>query len=180
LGQAACNGGSIGPQAGIDAEAAAYLGLGSNQGDSERLLAQAVEMVGRLPHTRVEAVSRMYRTAPVGGPEQPDYLNQVAAIATGLSPRELLAGTQGIEQALGRIRTVRWGPRTMDIDILWYYGVTVSEADLEVPHPRAGQRRFVLAPWAEIAPSVVLPGGRTVQEALEALQGQAVELLPAG
>jgi quinolinate synthase len=126
----------------------------------------------------VIATSRPYLTAAVGGPEQPDYLNQVVEIETDLEPRRLLADTQGIEDRLGRERTVRWGPRTLDIDILWYHGFTVADDDLQVPHPRMEQRRFVLEPLAEVAPSLVLPSGKTVSEALALLGDQVVKPFP--
>ena len=124
------------------------------------------------------AVSHLYLTAAVGGPEQPDYLNQVVEIETELEPRRLLAETQSIEATLGRERTVRWGPRTLDIDILWYHGFTAADGDLQVPHPRMEQRRFVLEPLAEVAPSLVLPSGKTVSEALAPLGEQVVKLFP--
>jgi len=124
------------------------------------------------------AISRMYLTAPVGGPDQPDYLNQVVGIETHLEPRRLLAETQGIEASLGRERTVMWGPRTLDIDILWYHGLTVADGDLQVPHPRMEQRRFVLEPLAEVAPFLVLPSGKTVSEALALVCEQVVKLVP--
>jgi quinolinate synthase len=126
----------------------------------------------------VTAISRPYLTAAVGGPEQSDYLNQVVEIETDLEPRRLLADTQGIEDRLGRQRTVRWGPRTLDIDILWYHGFTVADGDLQVPHPRMEQRRFVLEPLAEVAPSLVLSSGKTVSEALALVGDQVVKQFP--
>ena len=126
-----------------------------------------------LPGTEVSAASRLYVTAPVGGPPQADYLNQVVELCTNLSPPKLLAAVQGIEAALGRVRSVRWGPRTVDIDILWYHGFSAADADLEVPHPRMEERRFVLEPLAELAPGLMLPSGRTVSEALALVGTQA-------
>ncbi len=142
------------------------------------ILKRADDLWRSLPDTLVTAVSRLYRTAPVGGPEQPDYLNQVVEIETSLAPRSLLGETQRIESELGRERTVRWGPRTLDIDILWYHGFTAATGDLQVPHPRMEQRRFVLEPLAELAPHLVLPSGGTVTEALALVSEQAVELFP--
>jgi quinolinate synthase len=110
----------------------------------------------------------------MGGPEQDDYLNQVVEIETELTPRELLRAVNRIEAALGRERLVRWGPRTIDVDILWYDGSPVAEPDLEVPHPRIEERRFVLEPLAELAPDLVLPSGRTVRQALEGVGDQEV------
>ena len=151
------------------------MSLGSNQGDSEATLELAVDHIGRLPGTKVTRISRIYVTRAVGGPEQPDYLNQVVEIETALEPRRLLAETQAIETELGRVRTVRWGPRTLDVDILWYHGFAAADGDLQVPHPRMEERRFVLEPLAEIAPGLVLPSGRTVAEALALVGDQAVE-----
>ncbi|MBC7292651.1 MAG: quinolinate synthase NadA, partial [Thermoleophilia bacterium] len=153
----------------------AYLGLGSNLGDSEAVLRAAVRRLDSLPGTRVEAVSSLYRTAPVGGPSQPDFLNLVVEVETSLSPLDLLAACQRLEKAFGRRRTVRWGPRTLDIDILWYHGFTASREDLEVPHPRIEERRFVLEPLVELAPDLVLPSGRTVREALAGTREQEVK-----
>lgn len=133
-----------------------------------------------LPGTELSAVSGLYLTAPVGGPQQADYFNQVVELRTSLSPRELLAEIQQIEAALGRKRLVSWGPRTVDIDILWYHGFSAADADLEVPHPRMEERRFVLEPLAELAPGLALPSGRTVSEALALVGAQVVRPHPGG
>ena len=132
----------------------AFLGLGSNLGDREALLRQAV---GALPD--VVAVSPVYETDPVGGPPgQPPYLNIVVELATECSPRSLLELGRELERAAGRVRTERDGPRTLDVDVLLVGDLTVDEPDLVVPHPRMHQRRFVLAPLADIAPDLVDPG----------------------
>jgi len=154
-----------------------YLGLGSNLGDREGTLRRARERLAALPGTTLSAESGVYVSAPVGGPEQDDYLNQVVELRTTLSPHDLLAAIREIEVRLGRKRAVRWGPRTVDIDILWYHGLPVADADLEVPHPRMEARRFVLEPLAELAPDLVLPTGRTVAEALGRVRGQEVKPL---
>jgi quinolinate synthase len=156
-----------------------FLGLGSNQGDRETLLCRVRERLAALPRTIVSAASGLYETAPVGGPEQEDYLNQVVELRTALSPRDLLAAVQRIETDLGRERTVRWAPRTVDVDILWYHGFSAADDDLEVPHPRMEDRRFVLEPLAELAPDLVLPSGRTVREALALVGGQEARRYPA-
>ncbi len=156
------------------ATARAFIGLGSNQGESECILGRAVDMLASLPGTRVTGSSGLYRTAPIGGPEQPDFLNQVVEVETSLSPHDLLHRGLSIERALGRERTVRWGPRTVDVDILWYHGSSVVDSELEIPHPRMEERRFVLEPLAELAPELVLPSGRTVVQALALVQEQAV------
>ena len=134
----------------------------------------ARQLLAALPGTSVSAESGLYATAPIGGPEQDDYLNQVIELRTALSPHELLSAIQRIEAELGRERMVRWGPRTVDVDILWYHGLSVEEASLQVPHPRIEDRRFVLEPLAELAPDLVLPSGRTVREALDRVQAQVV------
>lgn len=128
----------------------AYLGLGSNQGDSEALLAAGIEAL-----CDVVAVSSIYRTAPVGGPSQPPFLNLVAHVRTRFDPHALLAVCQQAERAAGRVRTVRWGPRTLDVDVLLYGCQSVSSPTLTVPHPSMYERRFVLEPLAEIAPHLV-------------------------
>lgn len=130
------------------------LGLGSNLGDRRRLLAEAVDSL-----SGVVAVSPLYETAPVGGPSgQGPFLNLVVEIDSDLSARELLGVCQRLEAAAERVRTERWGPRTLDVDILWIDGVTVDEPDLEVPHPRMWSRRFVMAPLVDIAPDVAPAG----------------------
>lgn len=150
-----------------------YVGLGSNLGDSERILRRAVAMLDCLPGVTVTCESGLYRSAPVGGPAQADFLNQVVELNTDLAPQTLLDAVHAVENALGRERTVRWGPRTLDVDILWYHGAVVADEGLEVPHPRMEERRFVLEPLAEIAPRIVLPSGRTVAQALALVQEQA-------
>ncbi|MCD9624658.1 2-amino-4-hydroxy-6-hydroxymethyldihydropteridine diphosphokinase [Rhabdothermincola salaria] len=130
--------------------ARAFLGLGSNLGEQWALLREAV---GSL--TGVVAVSPVYRTEPMGGPggQQP-YLNLVVELDTALSPRELLGVCHRLESAADRVRVERWGPRTLDVDILWIEGVEIDEPDLQIPHPRMRRRRFVMAPLADIAPDV--------------------------
>ena len=157
--------------------ARAYLGLGSNLGDSKALLLRAVGKLGELPGTRVVALSDLYVTAPVGGPEQPDFLNMVVAVDTTMPPLRLLRAVQGLEDRAGRKREERWGPRTLDVDILWYHAFEATEGPLQVPHPRMEERRFVLEPLAEIAPDLVLRSGRTVREALACVREQVVTRL---
>lgn len=128
----------------------AFLGLGSNLGDREALLQEAVSSLAD-----VVAVSPVYETDPVGGPEQGAFLNLVVELDTPLDARGLLGECQRLEQAARRVREIRWGPRTLDVDVLWVDGETVSDPDLEVPHPRMWQRRFVLAPLRDLAPDLV-------------------------
>lgn len=133
------------------------LGLGSNLGDRRRYLRGAVDQLAS-EGIEVTAVSPVYETAPVGGPpDQQPYLNAVVAIDTDLSPHDLLAVCHRLEAAAERVRTVRWGPRTLDVDVLWIDDVVVDEPDLQVPHPRMAERRFVMAPLRDIAPELVPP-----------------------
>ncbi len=132
----------------------AFLGLGSNLGDRWATLREAVAV---LPD--VVAVSPVYETEPVGGPRgQPPYLNLVVELDTDRSPRELLETARALEEAAGRERDERWGPRTLDVDVLLVGELAVDEPDLVVPHPRLAERRFVLAPLADLAPDVVPAG----------------------
>jgi 2-amino-4-hydroxy-6-hydroxymethyldihydropteridine diphosphokinase len=141
----------------------AALGLGSNLGDRAEVLKSAIATISRTPNVTVAAVSPFVETDPVGGPEQPDYLNAVVVIDTSLTPEELLSLAHTCEQLAGRIRDVRWGPRTLDVDVLAYDQVARHDAALTLPHPRATQRAFVLVPWAAVDPSFVV-AGRTVGE----------------
>lgn len=128
----------------------AFLGLGTNLGDREEHLRTAVAALDDLV-----AVSPVYETDPVGGPEQGRYLNLVVELDTELDARGLLCRCGELEQAAERVRKVRWGPRTLDVDVLWVAGEQVDEPDLVVPHPRMWQRRFVLAPLRDLAPDLV-------------------------
>ena len=134
----------------------AFIGLGSNLGDRRALLRAAVERLRRAGD--VVGVSGLYETDPVGGPEgQGPYLNVVVELSTRDTPRRLLERCQALEEAAGRVRTVRWGPRTLDADVLWVEGCTLDEDDLTVPHPRLWERRFVVQPLADLAPDLVTP-----------------------
>jgi 2-amino-4-hydroxy-6-hydroxymethyldihydropteridine diphosphokinase len=132
----------------------AFLALGSNLGDREAELRRAVGAM-----TEVVAASAVYETDPVGGPEgQGPYLNMVVQLETKRSPQQLLETCRSLEAVAGRVRDVHWGPRTLDVDVIWIDGVTVTDDDLEVPHPRFRERPFVLAPLAELAPDIVPAG----------------------
>jgi dihydroneopterin aldolase/2-amino-4-hydroxy-6-hydroxymethyldihydropteridine diphosphokinase len=137
----------------------AVLALGTNLGDRTKTLRTAIADLRAVADVEVELVSPVVETDPVGGPDQPDYLNAVVLIRTGLSARELLAAAQRIETGHGRERTVRWGPRTLDIDVIRYGDLTSADPVLELPHPRAHQRGFVLAPWLAADPAAWLPVG---------------------
>jgi 2-amino-4-hydroxy-6-hydroxymethyldihydropteridine diphosphokinase len=140
-----------------------YLSLGSNLGDRAGTLRAAVARLGGLPETRVVAASAMVETPPWGKTDQPAFLNMAVALETELSPEALLAATQRIETDFGRVRGEHWGPRTLDIDLLVYEGETRDTPALRLPHPYLTQRRFVLAPLAEIAPELRV-AGKTVRE----------------
>lgn len=127
----------------------AYLGIGSNLGDRLGYLQRAVDGLAATPGIEVVAVSAVFETDPVG-PEQPDYLNAVVAVDTTLRPRALLAACQHQEAAAERVREVRWGPRTLDVDVVLYGDETVDEPDLRIPHPRWRERDFVCAPLADL------------------------------
>jgi len=132
----------------------AFLALGSNLGDRAFELRRAVAALDEMT-----AASSVYETEPVGGPDgQGPYLNMVVQLATERTPRQLLETCRALEATAQRRREVRWGPRTLDVDVLWVDGVTVDEPDLHVPHPRLWERPFVLAPLAELAPDLVAPG----------------------
>jgi 2-amino-4-hydroxy-6-hydroxymethyldihydropteridine diphosphokinase len=151
----------------------AYLALGSNLGDRARLLAGARAML-EAPDLRMVAASRVYESAPWGVVDQPRFLNQVVEVETTLSPRELLRRCHEIEARLGRVRAARWGPRTIDVDILLYDAVRVAEGDLAIPHPQLSRRPFVLIPLAELNAGLRVPGrgnatGGTIRDLLDAL-----------
>ncbi|QDW64388.1 2-amino-4-hydroxy-6-hydroxymethyldihydropteridine diphosphokinase [Oerskovia sp. KBS0722] len=134
------------------------LALGANLGDAQQTLRDAVTDLDRISGLEITDVSPLARTAAVGGPEQPDYLNAILLARTTLAPRALLHAIQGVENAHGRVRAERNGPRTLDVDLIVFGTVTEFTEDLELPHPRAHERAFVLEPWAQIAPDAVLPG----------------------
>lgn len=138
----------------------AFLGLGANLGDRLANLQRAADLLGERPGIRVVHSSRVYETDPVGGPEQPDYLNVVLQVDTDLPARGLLEACLAVEAEMGRVRAERWGPRAIDVDVLTYGEETIEEPDLVVPHPRMHERGFVLVPLAELDEDPPLPGGR--------------------
>ncbi|MCL5289902.1 MAG: 2-amino-4-hydroxy-6-hydroxymethyldihydropteridine diphosphokinase [Firmicutes bacterium] len=135
-----------------------YIGLGSNLGNREANIKKALELLHHPPAAVVKRVAPFYRTAPVGFTGQAEFLNTVAEVDTTIQPAELLRLLLSIEVELGRERTVRWGPRTIDLDLLLYGCLQINEPDLIVPHPRLHERAFVLVPLADLAPALVLPG----------------------
>ncbi len=142
------------------------LALGSNLGDSAAILQGAVDDLCAVEGLTLETVSAVYETDPVGGPDQDPYLNAVVVGRTTLTGPELLAATQAIEQAWHRVREVRWGPRTLDIDIVAMGDDVVDTDDLTVPHPRAHERAFVLVPWHDADPGARIPGRGPVADRL--------------
>lgn len=137
----------------------AYIGLGSNLDGPARQLESAFELLAKIPETSLILRSSLYRSAPFGGIEQPDFVNAVAAMLTRLSPDDMLRELQGIETARGRERgDVQWGPRVLDLDLLVYSGQLVDQVGLKIPHPGIAERNFVLLPLQEIAPDLVIPG----------------------
>lgn len=145
-----------------------FIALGSNLGDREAYLEQAVEELRAVDSIALVKESSIIETNPVGGPPQDRFLNQVVEIETTLSPDTLLAEMQRVERTLGRIRREKWGPRTIDLDILLYGNKVVCRPGLQIPHPRMHERTFVLKPLCEIAPDVLHPTiGKRVCEILE-------------
>jgi len=140
----------------------AFLGLGSNLGDRVANLQRAVGLLDARPGIRVVRTSSVYETDPVG-PPQPDYLNAVAEVRTTLAPRELLMAALEVERALGRVREERWGPRTLDVDVLTYGDERIDEPGLTVPHPRMHDRAFVMVPLSELEPGMPAEGADGVR-----------------
>lgn len=145
---------------------AAYVALGSNLDDPRAQVEHAFAALACLPNTTLQARSRLYRTAPWGYAAQPDFINAVAMLHTALTPRALLDALLAIETAAGRQRGIANGPRTLDLDLLLYGDAVIDEAGLVIPHPRLGQRAFVLLPLADIAPTLDIPGQGRVAELL--------------
>jgi 2-amino-4-hydroxy-6-hydroxymethyldihydropteridine diphosphokinase len=154
----------------------AYIAIGSNLGDRELNLLRAVAEIGRLPDSRVTALSSFYETSPVGNVNQDAFYNAVLRLSTRLDARSLLTCLQQIEnESFKRVRTVHQGPRLIDLDLLMYGNMTISEVDLIVPHPRLTERRFVLEPLNEIAPDLLHPlAGRSMRELLTSLKSDEI------
>jgi 2-amino-4-hydroxy-6-hydroxymethyldihydropteridine diphosphokinase len=155
----------------------AFIGIGSNVGDREAFVRRGVEEIGASEGITLEKVSSVYATAPIGGPPQRSFINLVVKIDTTLSPRELLDTLQGIEQKIGREPSdIRWGPRVVDLDILTLGDEKVSEPDLEIPHPRMKERRFVLIPLLEIDSDAADPWGARYADSLDEAEGDVEHL----
>jgi 2-amino-4-hydroxy-6-hydroxymethyldihydropteridine diphosphokinase len=157
----------------------AFVALGGNLGDTRTILQQALDALGMLPDTRLVAQSRFYRTPPWGLREQPAFLNAAAELDTVLGPHELLDALLRIERDAGRVRDgERWGPRTLDLDLLHMDGLALHDERLTLPHPRIAERAFVLLPLAELAPYLELSGQGTVSDLLANADAAGCEPLP--
>ncbi|MCY7301832.1 MAG: 2-amino-4-hydroxy-6-hydroxymethyldihydropteridine diphosphokinase [Thermoleophilia bacterium] len=157
----------------------AYVGLGANLGDRADTLARALELLAQQPQIEIVGVSSFRETEPVGYLDQPRFLNAAAEIETPLKPQELLAALLEVERQLGRTREgPRYGPRTVDLDLLLIEGVTIDEPGLSLPHPRLHERSFALEPLVELDPSIVVPGRGTVEQLLSGLETHATRIAP--
>lgn len=156
---------------------AVYIGLGGNLGDPITTLREALVRIAQLPGVELDAVSSAYESAPVGLEDQPPFVNAAARVLTDVPLGELLEGLLAVERQLGRVRTVRYGPRTCDLDILLAGDEVVDEPGLAVPHPRLAERRFALAPLLELGPSLTLPDGTPLSALEQQVADQAVEAL---
>lgn len=157
--------------------ARAVVALGSNLEDPQAQVRRGFDEIAALPRTKLLARSALYRTAPVGFADQPAFVNACALVETELSPKELLEGLLAIERRHGRVRDVPNGPRTLDLDIVTYGESALHEPGLTVPHPRAHERAFVLAPLLDVWPEAIIPGRGRADACLARVHGQAVERL---
>jgi 2-amino-4-hydroxy-6-hydroxymethyldihydropteridine diphosphokinase len=158
---------------------AAYVGIGSNLDDPEAQVRRAIEALASIPETRFERASRLFRTAPWGRADQPAFVNAAAEVATTLAPRALLEALLAIERAQGRHRDgTRWGPRTLDLDVLLYGDAVIDEPGLAIPHPHLAERAFVLLPLADLDPALHVPGRGRISELLRKVGAKGVEPLP--
>lgn len=155
-----------------------YIGIGSNQGNSIELIKKALKLINSVNGVKVIRVAPVYRTEPIGYAVQPWFYNTVAEVQVDISPFELLDTLLGIEKALGRVRSVRWGPRTIDLDILLFGEKRIQTPRLTVPHPRMAQRAFVMVPLAHLIPDRVIQGKRVKETAEFLLKEQKIERCP--
>lgn len=155
----------------------AYIALGANLGDPEATVRSAVDAIAVLPNTKIIAVSSLYRTAPVGLKHQPDFINAAMAVDTAYDAHGMLDALLGIEQEFGRQRSVKNAPRTLDLDLLLHGDTTSDDPTTTLPHPRMHERAFVLAPLAEIAPDLTIPGRGKVVDLLAQCADQSIERL---
>jgi 2-amino-4-hydroxy-6-hydroxymethyldihydropteridine diphosphokinase len=155
----------------------AYVAIGSNLESPRERVLEAIERMSTLEATRVVMRSRLYLTHPMGPQNQPNYVNAAAGLLTQLEPQSLLAGLLGIERSMGRDRQERWGPRVIDLDLLWMVDSAIDEPGLTVPHPGVSTRNFVLYPLADIAPTLAIPGHGNVTVLLHRAGGEGISVL---
>lgn len=158
----------------------AYIALGSNLGEPQQQLQLALQALHILPDTAVVSTSSVYRNRAIGPGEQPDFLNAVVELTTTLSAQELLRRLQAIEDQQGRLRSQRWGARTLDLDILLYGDAVVADPALTIPHPRMLERDFVVRPLLDVAPGLVMPDGKSLAEVAAGLDLQSLLLVAKG
>jgi 2-amino-4-hydroxy-6-hydroxymethyldihydropteridine diphosphokinase len=155
----------------------AYVAIGSNLNHPQARVLEAFERLAALRSSRSPVRSRLYQTRPMGPQDQPNFVNAAAGLLTQTGPRELLDELLGIEQAMGRNRQERWGPRVIDLDLVWMLGETIDEPGLTVPHPGVSMRNFVLYPLADIAPTLAIPGHGKVLELMRNIGGDGISVL---
>jgi 2-amino-4-hydroxy-6-hydroxymethyldihydropteridine diphosphokinase len=155
----------------------AYVALGSNLEQPQRQVADAFERLAKLPDTRVELRSRLYLSRPLGPQDQPDFVNAAAGLLTHLTAHELLHALLAIEQGMGRNRRERWGPRIIDLDLVWMSGGAVEGQGLTLPHPGVSERNFVLYPLCDIAPTLLIPGHGRVMDLKSLVSGDGISVL---
>jgi 2-amino-4-hydroxy-6-hydroxymethyldihydropteridine diphosphokinase len=155
----------------------AYVAIGSNLNQPQARVHEAFEHLARLPSTQLLLRSRLFLTRPMGPQDQPHFVNAAAGLLTQLTARQLLEGLLRIEQSMGRNRQERWGPRVIDLDLVWMLGEAIDEPGLTLPHPGVSTRNFVLYPLADIAPSLVIPGHGRVSDLLRGVGDDGISVL---
>jgi 2-amino-4-hydroxy-6-hydroxymethyldihydropteridine diphosphokinase len=155
----------------------AYVGIGSNLQSPRERVVEAIARMNALDATRIVLRSRLYLSQPMGPQDQPDFINAAVGLLTQLKPRDLLAGLLNIERSMGRDRQERWGPRVIDLDLLWMIDSAIDEPGLTVPHPGVSMRNFVLYPLADIAPTIKIPRVGTVLDLKRDAGGSAISVL---
>jgi len=158
----------------------AYVALGSNLNDPQARVLEAFERLAALPDASLEVRSRLYRSTPLGPQDQPDFVNAVAGLLTRHSARALLDRLLGIERTMGRDRGARWGPRVIDLDLIWMPGDIIDEPGLSVPHPAVSERNFVLYPLADVAPHLRIPGHGEVSTLARQVGAAGLEVIADG
>jgi 2-amino-4-hydroxy-6-hydroxymethyldihydropteridine diphosphokinase len=155
----------------------AYVGIGGNLDSPRERVLEAIERMKALDATRIELRSHLYLTRPMGPQDQPNFVNAAVGLLTQLEPKDLLSGLLGIERSMGRERVERWGPRIIDLDLLWMVDSSIDEPGLTLPHPGVSRRNFVLYPLADIAPTIKIPGLGQVLDLKRAAGGEGISLL---